>query len=210
MEQSSKMTQRDLQSLPAGTGRRSEVPGKLLELILESIGEGVHGIDRNGRITFVNSAAARMLGWNVEELIGKPQHVLIHHSRRDGSPFPEDKCEILAAMRDGRVHHRDEEGFWRKDGTRFPVDYIATPLREQGIVIGAVVSFRYQFIRALRVREDPGSKRIPAIALTSYTATEDRIGMLAAGFQLHVPKPIDPIELVTVIATLAGRSIETS
>ena len=68
----------------------------------------------------------------------------------------------------------------------------------------------YQFIRALRVREDPGSKRIPAIALTSYTATEDRIGMLAAGFQLHVPKPIDPIELVTVIATLAGRSIETS
>ena len=68
----------------------------------------------------------------------------------------------------------------------------------------------YQFIRALRVREDPGSKRIPAIALTAYTATEDRIGMLAAGFQLHVPKPIDPIELVTVIATLAGRPIETS
>ena len=65
----------------------------------------------------------------------------------------------------------------------------------------------YQFIRALRVREDPAD-RIPAIALTAYTGTEDRIGMLAAGFQLHVPKPIDPIELVTVVATLAGRSIE--
>ena len=65
----------------------------------------------------------------------------------------------------------------------------------------------YQFIRALRVREDPAD-RIPAIALTAYTGTEDRIGMLAAGFQLHVPKPIDPIELVTVVATLSGRSIE--
>jgi len=65
----------------------------------------------------------------------------------------------------------------------------------------------YQFIRALRVREDP-AERIPAIALTAYTGTEDRIGMLAAGFQLHVPKPIDPIELVSVVATLAGRSIE--
>jgi signal transduction histidine kinase len=64
----------------------------------------------------------------------------------------------------------------------------------------------YQFIRALRLREDPAC-RIPAIALTSYTATEDRIGMLSAGFQLHVPKPIDPIELVTVVATLAGRSV---
>jgi hypothetical protein len=64
----------------------------------------------------------------------------------------------------------------------------------------------YEFIRALRVREDPAS-RIPAIALTAYTSTEDRIGMLSAGFQLHVPKPIDPIELVTVVATLAGRSL---
>jgi signal transduction histidine kinase len=65
----------------------------------------------------------------------------------------------------------------------------------------------YQFIRALRVREDP-SDRIPAIALTSYVATEDRIGMLAAGFQLHVPKPIDPIELVSAVATVIGRSIQ--
>src|SRR5204862_5954294 len=65
----------------------------------------------------------------------------------------------------------------------------------------------YQFIRALRVREDPASK-IPVIALTAYTGTEDRIGMLGAGFQMHVPKPIDPIELVTVVATVAGRSIE--
>jgi signal transduction histidine kinase len=65
----------------------------------------------------------------------------------------------------------------------------------------------FQFIRALRIREDP-AERIPSIALTAYTSREDRIGMLAAGFQLHVPKPIDPTELITVVATVAGRSIE--
>jgi CheY-like chemotaxis protein len=86
---------------------------------------------------------------------------------------------------------------------------LATLARERpDVVISDIAmpgSDGYEFIRALRVREDPGS-RIPAIALTAYTATKDRIGMLAAGFQLHVPKPIDPTELVTAVATLAGRS----
>jgi signal transduction histidine kinase len=66
----------------------------------------------------------------------------------------------------------------------------------------------YQFIRALRVREDPANK-IPVIALTAYTGTDDRIGMLGAGFQMHVPKPVDPVELVSAIATLAGRTIDS-
>src|SRR4051812_48068951 len=117
-------------------------PEKLLELILSCIGEGVHGIASDGRITFVNPAGAEMLGWTADELIGKSQHALIHHSKRDGTEFPEEDCEILRVVKEGRVQHRTDQVFWRKDGTSFPVDYIATPLRERELVTGVVVAFR--------------------------------------------------------------------
>ena len=58
------------------------------DLILNSAGEGICGLDRNGLTTFVNPAAARMLGWLPEELHGKPQHAVIHHTRPDGKPYP--------------------------------------------------------------------------------------------------------------------------
>ena len=63
----------------------------------------------------------------------------------------------------------------------------------------------YQMIRALRLREEATDGRIPAIALTGTTRAEDRVRMLSAGFQLHVPKPVDPAELVAAVAALASR-----
>jgi PAS domain S-box-containing protein len=112
------------------------------ELVLHSIGEGVHGLDAEGQITFVNQSAATMLGWTPQDLLGKQQHALIHHSRANGTPYPDSECPILAAVREGRVVRRDGEVFWRKDGSSFPVDYIATPIRQDGVTIGAVVAFR--------------------------------------------------------------------
>ena len=112
------------------------------ELILRSIGEGVHVLDVEGRVTFVNPSAARMLGFDAKELLGRDQHSLIHHSRLDGTPYASAECPILAAMRDGSVRRQDGDVFWRKDGTSFPVDYIATPIDRDGAVIGAVVAFR--------------------------------------------------------------------
>jgi len=63
----------------------------------------------------------------------------------------------------------------------------------------------YQMIRALRLREEATDGRIPAIALTGTTRAEDRVRMLSAGFQLHVPKPVDPAELVAAVGALALR-----
>src|SRR5690606_37946778 len=77
-----------------------------------------------------------------EELIGQSQHDLIHHSRPDGSPYPAKDCPIYAAYRDGTVHHVDDEVFWRKDGSSFPVEYTSAPIREDGRIAGAVVTFR--------------------------------------------------------------------
>ncbi len=113
------------------------------DLILRSAGEGICALDLEGRTTFANPAAAQMIGWEVEELLGQPQHAILHHSKPDGSPYPREKCPISAAFKDGAVHHIDTEVFWRKDGTSFPVAYTSTPIRdEQGRLAGAVVTFR--------------------------------------------------------------------
>ncbi|HEX7124838.1 MAG TPA: ATP-binding protein [Thermodesulfobacteriota bacterium] len=112
------------------------------ELILNSAGEGIFGVDLEGRFTFVNPAAARMLGWTPEELIGRAQHELIHHTRQDGSPYPRALCPMYHAVRDGVVRRGDDEQFWRRDGTPFPIAYTATPLLEDGRVVGKVVTFQ--------------------------------------------------------------------
>lgn len=113
------------------------------QLILNAIGEGVYGVDFQGNATFVNPAAAQMIGWEPEELIGQSMHQVLHHTRRDYSPYPREACPIYAAFQDGIVHRVSDEVFWRKDGTWFPVEYISTPMRdEQGNLVGAVVVFR--------------------------------------------------------------------
>lgn len=113
------------------------------ELILNAAGEGIYGLDTRGNTTFVNPAAARMIGYEPAELIGKPQHAILHHSKPDATPYPREECPIYAAFKDGAVHHVTDEVFWRKDGTSFPVEYISTPIRdEHGKLAGAVVTFK--------------------------------------------------------------------
>ena len=112
------------------------------QLLLDSAGEGIFGIDLEGRNTFVNPAAAAMLGYTVQELLNAPMHATLHHSWPDGSPYPREKCPIYAAFTDGIVHRVADEVFWRKDGTSFPVEYVSTPILGDGGAIGAVVTFR--------------------------------------------------------------------
>ena len=100
------------------------------KLILDSAGEGIYGVDLEGRTTFVNPAAARMLGWEVEELIGQPLQDIVCHTMRDGTPCSHDTCPILVSCRDGVVRHVPEDVFWRQDGTSFLVEYVSTPMRE--------------------------------------------------------------------------------
>lgn len=112
------------------------------ELILAAAGEGIYGIDIGGLTTFVNPAAVEMTGWNPEDIIGKPMHDLHHHTKPDGSPYPRDECPIYAATRDGVVHRCDNEVFWCKDGSSFPVEYTSTPIYDNGKLTGAVVVFK--------------------------------------------------------------------
>src|SRR3981081_2004740 len=120
---------------------RLEQQSRQNELILGSVGEGIFGIDRHGRSTFVNPAAAQMAGRTPEELLGGSVHDLLHHSRADGTPYPFDACPSHAVLTDGLVHHIEDEVFWRKDGTSFPVEYLGTPILDGGEIVGAVVTF---------------------------------------------------------------------
>ncbi|MEA2344075.1 MAG: hypothetical protein QOF63_2244 [Thermoanaerobaculia bacterium] len=113
------------------------------EVILNSIADGVHGLNREGKITFENAASASMLGWEPENLTGRIAHETIHHSHADGSPHPEEDCPIMATLRDGVVRHVSDDLFWRKDGTSFSVEYVAAPkIDSQGQMLGVVVAFR--------------------------------------------------------------------
>ncbi|MFA4935837.1 MAG: PAS domain S-box protein [Candidatus Methanoperedens sp.] len=110
--------------------------------IFDSIGEGIYGVDMEGKTTFINPAAASMLGYEAEGLIGKPAHEAVHHTKQDGTPYPKEECPTCAVLKTGVAYSLVDEVFWRRDGTSFPVEYTCTPVIERGEITGAVVVFR--------------------------------------------------------------------
>ncbi|MBE0438606.1 MAG: diguanylate cyclase [Gammaproteobacteria bacterium] len=112
-----------------------------IELLLDSISDGFYGVDNQGIVTFINPAGAKMLGYEVDEIIGKDAHELIHHTHNDGSDYPSEDCKINASFKHGIRSHVNDEVFWCKDGSSFPVEYYSDPVIEDGNIIGAVVSF---------------------------------------------------------------------
>jgi two-component system sensor histidine kinase/response regulator len=110
-------------------------------LILESSAEGIFGVDTEGRMTFVNPAACRMLGFKPEELVHQPSHEIIHHHRPDGGAYPREECPMFAAYKAGKSSRVDDEYLWRKDGSGLAAEYGATPMLKDGFVVGAVITF---------------------------------------------------------------------
>lgn len=112
------------------------------ELILNTAAEGIFGLDMKGRVTFINPAAAQMIGYEPEEVISKNHHELVHNIQPDGSSFPVEECSVYRALREKREFRVSRETFRRKDGAFFPVEYVATPLLDRGEVTGVVVTYR--------------------------------------------------------------------
>lgn len=111
-------------------------------LLLESTGEGIYGIDKDGRCILCNPAAARLLGYrSPAELEGRNMHETMHYSRADGSPYPTEECKVSQPCRSGVAVRVDDEMFWRADGSSFPVEYEANPIYHDGGLVGAVVNF---------------------------------------------------------------------
>ena len=113
-----------------------------IRLLLDSTAEAIFGIDREGMCTFCNPATLRLLGHkSVDDLLGVRMHSVMHHSHADGTPYPVEECPISNSLRLSEGIHSDNEVFWRSDGTSFPVEYWAYPIRKEGESVGAVVTF---------------------------------------------------------------------
>ncbi|HEY5328604.1 MAG TPA: PAS domain S-box protein [Acidobacteriaceae bacterium] len=104
--------------------------------VLESVGDGIYGIDLEGIVTIVNPAAAQMLGYKPEEILGKNMHDLTHHTYPDGTPYPQADCPIQRSITNRETIRISNEVFWRKDGTSFPVEYVARPQVESQLDLG--------------------------------------------------------------------------
>ncbi len=137
-----------IRNINNGITRRKQAEGSLRESeslnrqILDATNEAICGLDMQGTTTFINPAGARMLGWETQELVGKIQHKLLHHSKADGSPCSFEECRVYATLKDGKVHSHEDEVFWRKDGSSFPVEYTSTPVFEGEEPAGAILVFR--------------------------------------------------------------------
>lgn len=135
-------------ALAEASQTRESAMARRSQLVLDSAAEGVYGLDREGRVTFINPAAERFLGWPAEDLLNRPMHELTHHSRPDGTPYPHEECAMTRAIRDGVRSRVVDEVFWRRNGESFPVRYSVTPLLEAGEITEAVVTFEDRSERA--------------------------------------------------------------
>lgn len=147
------------------------------QMILDSAGVGIVALDQAGQLIFVNPAAATMLRWKAEELVGLPLYETLYRWEGDGTDCRWEESPVYRTLRKGRASHVDNETFWRKDGTNLPVEYTSTPIREEGRIFGAVMNF-----------QDITQRRIIEIQLRQAQKLES-IGQLAAGIAHQINTP---------------------
>jgi len=188
-----------------------------VRLILDSTAEGIFGCDSDGTCLFCNSAAVRLLGYdNTSELLGKNMHALEHHTRPDGRPYPIEECPIYRGFQRGQGIHRDDEVYWRKDGTCFPVEFWSHVVFREGRTLGAVITFiditeRKQAEEALRKGEHRKRSllRINNAIITNLASEALQPALWAA---LHEYLPFDGAMLTLYhedLDTLRVAAVET-
>ncbi len=162
-------------------------------LILDSVADGIYGVDTDGNSTFVNRAMEGITGWSAAELIGKNQHQLLHHTRADGSPHPGEECPVYHTFRDNVPRYVDDDIFWCKDGHSIPVEYSSTPIRdENGEINGAVVVFR-DITERKKSAEEARQHQMEM----AHVARLSTMGEMASGIAHELNQPLSAISNYT-------------
>jgi two-component system sensor histidine kinase VicK len=152
------------------------------ELILAAVGDGIYGMDLEGKLTFMNPAAAHLLGYVAGELIGQDIHDLVHHSHADGTQHSKANCPILQGMRRREDVRMRDDVFWRKDGTTIPVEYVASPLIDEGQIAGMVVAFQdISERRRLEKMKDEFISTVSHELRTPLTSLRASLGLISSG-----------------------------
>jgi len=152
------------------------------ELILQAVGDGIYGIDLDGRLTFINEAGARALGYQPEQLTRRDIHDVIHHSHADGTPYSKITSPILQGMRRQETVRMRDEVFWRADGSSIPVEYTASPLIEDGRISGMVVAFQdISERRRLEKMKDEFISTVSHELRTPLTSLRASLGLISSG-----------------------------
>jgi PAS domain S-box-containing protein len=152
------------------------------ELILESVGDGIFGIDLDGKVTFINEAGASTLGYAPERITGRDLHELIHHSHADGTPYSRSTSPILQALRRAEPIRMRDEVFWRRNGSAIQVEYSANPLLEDGRVSGMVVAFQdVSERRRLERMKDEFISTVSHELRTPLTSLRASLGLIQSG-----------------------------
>jgi PAS domain S-box-containing protein len=152
------------------------------ELILESVGDGIYGIDLDGRVTFINEAAARSLGYSPDQITGRDFHDLVHHSHADGTPYSRLTCPVLQGVRRRETVRTRDEVFWRRDGSAMPVEYTASPLLEDGQISGMVIAFQdVSERRRLERMKDEFISTVSHELRTPLTSLRASLGLISSG-----------------------------
>jgi diguanylate cyclase (GGDEF)-like protein/PAS domain S-box-containing protein len=114
---------------------------QLNQTLLEAEGEGIVAVDCCGAVIYSNPRACELLGWKAEELLGKNAHLTLHHSRPDGTPFPESECPTSLVLSSGEPFLCHDDFYFHRNGGAFSVLTATTPIINQGKICGALVVF---------------------------------------------------------------------
>lgn len=158
-------------------------------LILDSVADGIYGVDLNGNSTFVNKAMENITGWTPQAIVGKNQHEILHHTKKDGSQHQAQDCPVYKTFQDQKPRFVTDDIFWKKDGTSFPVEYSATPLKDETAkTIGSVVVFRdiSERVKAEAQLRDHQSK-------LAHVARLSNMGEMASGMAHELNQPLTAI-----------------
>jgi PAS domain S-box-containing protein len=152
------------------------------ELILNSAGEGIYGLNLQRKVTFINPAAAEMLGYEVKELHDRYIDRILNHSNSEGKKYPPEENPIYTTIQTGTIHHVSDDLFYRRNGTNFPVEYVSTPIQENGKIVGAVVIFKDITERQIVERmKDEFVSVVSHELRTPLTSIRSSLGILISG-----------------------------